>query len=101
MYTSAINGIAGTSPDNMADDMTPLFESLVENVKSPNVDLEGPLQMQISALDYSSYVGVIGVGRIKRGSIKVGQQIKVVASDAARYDASISYLSTCNELYGR
>tara|TARA_B110000902_G_scaffold34762_1_gene36922 strand:- start:672 stop:2480 length:1809 start_codon:yes stop_codon:yes gene_type:complete len=96
MYTSAINGIAGTSPDNMADDMTPLFESLVENVKSPNVDLEGPLQMQISALDYSSYVGVIGVGRIKRGSIKVGQQIKVVASDgkvrAAKLQNVMSYM---------
>ncbi|MCO4838316.1 MAG: translational GTPase TypA [Oceanospirillaceae bacterium] len=81
MYTSAINGIAGTSPDGMADDMTPLFESLVENVKSPDVDLDGPLQMQISALDYSSYVGVIGVGRIKRGSMKVGQQIKVIDAD--------------------
>ena len=96
MYTSAINGIAGTSPDNMADDMTPLFESLVENVKSPNVDLEGPLQMQISALDYSSYVGVIGVGRIKRGSMKVGQQIKVVASDgkvrAAKLQNVMSYM---------
>jgi len=96
MYTSAINGIAGTSPDNMADDMTPLFESLVENVKSPNVDLDGPLQMQISALDYSSYVGVIGVGRIKRGSIKVGQQIKVVASDgkvrAAKLQNVMSYM---------
>jgi len=96
MYTSAIKGIAGTSPDNMADDMTPLFESLVENVKSPNVDLEGPLQMQISALDYSSYVGVIGVGRIKRGSMKVGQQIKVVASDgkvrAAKLQNVMSYM---------
>jgi GTP-binding protein len=96
MYTSAINGIAGASPDNMADDMTPLFESLVENVKSPNVDLEGPLQMQISALDYSSYVGVIGVGRIKRGSMKVGQQIKVVASDgkvrAAKLQNVMSYM---------
>jgi GTP-binding protein len=96
MYTSAINGIAGTSPDNMADDMTPLFESLVENVKSPDVDLDGPLQMQISALDYSSYVGVIGVGRIKRGSIKVGQQIKVVASDgkvrAAKLQNVMSYM---------
>ena len=96
MYTSAINGIAGTSPDNMADDMTPLFESLVENVKSPNVDLEGPLQMQISALDYSSYVGVIGVGRIKRGSMKVGQQIKLVASDgkvrAAKLQNVMSYM---------
>ena len=62
MYTSAINGIAGPSPDNMSENMDPLFEALVEHVKAPDVDLEGPLQMQISALDYSSYVGVIGVG---------------------------------------
>ena len=89
MYTSAINGIAGKSPANMADDMTPLFESLVENVKSPDVDVEGPLQMQISALDYSSYVGVIGVGRIKRGAMKVGQQIKVVAADGKTRSAKL------------
>jgi len=89
MYASAINGIAGTSVDNMAEDMTPLFESLVENVKSPDVDLEGPLQMQISALDYSSYVGVIGVGRIKRGSMKVGQQVKVVGADGKARSAKL------------
>jgi len=81
MYASAINGIAGTSVEDMAEDMTPLFEALVEHVKAPDVDLEGTLQMQISALDYSSYVGVIGVGRIKRGTMKVGQQIKVAGSD--------------------
>jgi GTP-binding protein len=89
MYASAINGIAGTSVDNMAEDMTPLFESLVENVKAPDVDLEGPLQMQISALDYSSYVGVIGVGRIKRGKMKVGQQVKVVGSDGKQRTAKL------------
>jgi GTP-binding protein len=81
MYASAINGIAGTSVEDMAEDMTPLFEALVEHVKAPDVDLDGTLQMQISALDYSSYVGVIGVGRIKRGTMKVGQQIKVAGSD--------------------
>jgi len=89
MYASAINGIAGTSVDNMAEDMTPLFESLVENVKAPDVDLEGPLQMQISALDYSSYVGVIGVGRIKRGKMKLGQQVKVVGSDGKQRTAKL------------
>ena len=89
MYTSAINGIAGTSADDMADDMTPLFESLVENVKAPDVDLDGPLQMQISALDYSSYVGVIGVGRIKRGSMKLGQQVKVVGADGKARSAKL------------
>tara|TARA_B110000238_G_scaffold103419_1_gene112614 strand:- start:9229 stop:10911 length:1683 start_codon:yes stop_codon:yes gene_type:complete len=96
MYTSAINGIAGSSPDDMSDDMTPLFEALVEHVKAPNVDLEGPLQMQISALDYSSYVGVIGVGRIKRGSMKLGQQVKVVCADgkqrAAKLQNVMSYM---------
>jgi GTP-binding protein len=81
MYASAINGIAGTSVEDMAEDMTPLFEALVEHVKAPDVDLDGTLQMQISALDYSSYVGVIGVGRIKRGSMKVGQQVKVSGAD--------------------
>jgi len=89
MYTSAINGIAGPSPDNMSENMDPLFEALVEHVKAPDVDLEGPLQMQISALDYSSYVGVIGVGRIKRGSMKVGQQIKVVSSDGKQHAAKL------------
>jgi len=89
MYTSAINGIAGTSADDMAEDMTPLFESLVENVKAPDVDLDGPLQMQISALDYSSYVGVIGVGRIKRGSMKLGQQVKVVGADGKARSAKL------------
>ncbi|MBT3437429.1 MAG: translational GTPase TypA [Oceanospirillaceae bacterium] len=81
MYASAINGIAGTSLEDMAEDMNPLFEALVEYVKAPDVDLDGTLQMQISALDYSSYVGVIGVGRIKRGSMKLGQQVKVVSAD--------------------
>ena len=89
MYTSAINGIAGLSPDSMAENMDPLFEALVEHVKAPDVDLEGPLQMQISALDYSSYVGVIGVGRIKRGSMKLGQQVKVVGSDGKQRTAKL------------
>ena len=96
MYTSAINGIAGPSPDNMSENMDPLFEALVEHVKAPDVDLEGPLQMQISALDYSSYVGVIGVGRIKRGSMKVGQQIRVIGADgkqrAAKLQNVMSYM---------
>ena len=78
IYTSALNGIAGMEPDEMADDMTPLFQMIVDKVKAPEVDREGPLQMQISALDYSSYVGVIGVGRIARGKIKPNEQVVVV-----------------------
>ena len=89
MYTSAINGIAGTDPEDMAEDMTPLFEALVKYVKAPDVNLEGALQMQISALDYSSYVGVIGIGRIKRGQMKVGQQVKIVGADGKPRNAKL------------
>ena len=89
MYTSAINGIAGTNPEGMAEDMMPLFEALVEYVKAPDVDLDGTLQMQISALDYSSYVGVIGIGRIKRGQMKIGQQVKIVGSDGEGRNAKL------------
>jgi len=70
IYASALNGIAGDDPDNMADDMTPLFQMIVDHVEAPNVELDGPFQMQVSALDYDSFVGVIGVGRIKRGKLK-------------------------------
>lgn len=81
IYTSAINGIAGLEPDDMAEDMTPLFEMIVDKVNAPAVDIDGPFQMQISALDYSSYVGVIGVGRITRGALKPNQQVIVVGAD--------------------
>ena len=78
IYASAINGIAGTDPDEMAEDMTPLFQMIVDHVEAPKVNAEGPLQMQISALDYDSFVGVIGVGRITRGKLKPGTDVQVV-----------------------
>ena len=81
VYASAINGIAGMEADDMAEDMTPLFEMITENVPAPDVDPEAPFQMQISALDYDSYVGVIGVGRITRGSLKPNQQVVVKDAD--------------------
>ncbi len=81
IYASALNGIAGIEPDEMMDDMTPLLQMIVDKVKAPDVDPEGPLQMQISALDYSSYVGVIGVGRIARGRMKPNEQVVVVDSE--------------------
>jgi len=78
MYASALNGIAGNEPDEMAEDMTPLFEAIIDKVPAPVVDTEGPFQMQISALDYNSYVGVIGVGRVKRGKAKVNEPLMVI-----------------------
>ena len=78
IYASALNGVAGLSPDKLADDMTPLFQTVIDKVSPPQVDSDGPFQMQISSLDYSNYLGVIGIGRVKRGKIKAGAQVKVV-----------------------
>ncbi|PVZ10294.1 MULTISPECIES: translational GTPase TypA [unclassified Pseudomonas] len=79
VYASAINGIAGNDPESMADNMDPLFEAIIKHVPVPTVDAEGPFQMQISQLDYNSFLGVIGIGRIARGRIK--QNTPVVAID--------------------
>ncbi|WP_414828369.1 translational GTPase TypA [Alteromonas sp. H39] len=81
VYASALNGWASHSSDETGTDMTPLFETIIDKVAEPNVDLDGPFQMQISQLDYNSYVGVIGVGRIKRGKVKVNQQVTVATAD--------------------
>lgn len=89
VYASALNGVAGLEPDNIAEDMTPLFQMIVDKVKPPKVDTEGPFQMQISALDYNSYVGVIGIGRITRGSLAPNQQIVVVTPTGETRKAKI------------
>jgi GTP-binding protein len=80
IFASALNGVAGHEPESLAKDMTPLLQMIVDKVRSPAVNRDGPLQMQISALDYNSYVGVIGVGRITRGKLKPNEQIVVVDS---------------------
>ncbi len=81
IYTSAIQGIAGLEHENMSADMQPLFETVIDKVPAPTVNSDGPLQMQISALDYSSYVGVIGVGRITRGTLSPNTQVVVVDAE--------------------
>ena len=81
IFTSAINGIAGNDHSDMSEDMTPLYKMIIEEVPAPKVDEKGPFQMQISALAYDSYVGVIGVGRITRGLLKPGQQVIVKSAN--------------------
>lgn len=81
IFTSAINGIAGNDHSDMAEDMTPLYKMIVEEVPAPKVDENGPFQMQISALAYDSYVGVVGVGRITRGLLKPGQQVIIKSAN--------------------
>ncbi|HXH03386.1 MAG TPA: translational GTPase TypA [Candidatus Competibacteraceae bacterium] len=84
VYCSALHGYASLDPQARAGDMTPLFEAIVRHVSPPKVDLEGPFQMQVSSLDYNSYVGVIGIGRIQRGRIKSNTAVTVVDRDGNR-----------------
>ncbi|MEW9797103.1 translational GTPase TypA [Alteromonas sp. CYL-A6] len=84
VYASALNGWASLDSDTTGTDMTPLFETIVEQVSPPNADINGPFQMQISQLDYNSYVGVIGVGRVKRGTVKPNQQVTVVTASGEK-----------------
>jgi GTP-binding protein len=78
VYASALNGYASLDSTVREGDMTPLFETIVEQVPAPDTDDEGPFQMQISTLDYNNYVGVIGIGRIKRGELSTNTQVKIV-----------------------
>ncbi len=84
VYASAIQGVAGMEPDNLEDNMTPLLDLIVREVPPPEVDAEGPLQMQISSLDYSTYEGVMGIGRVTRGTIERNQQVMVANADGVR-----------------
>jgi len=81
VYTSALNGYAGLTPDVRAGDMTPLFETIINHVAPPKVDPEGPFQMQVSSIAYSSYVGAIAIGRITRGMVKTNQAVTVIDRD--------------------
>ena len=78
IYASAIEGISGLEANEMSSDMTPLMQMILDKVPSPEVNIDGPLQLQISALDSNSYVGVIGIGRIKQGSVRPNDHIIVV-----------------------
>ncbi|ORE89602.1 GTP-binding protein TypA [Oceanococcus atlanticus] len=89
VYASALNGYAGEDDSVRDGDMTPLFQTIIDKVSAPNLDGDGAFQMQITSLDYSSYVGVIGTGRVSRGTVKPGSQVMVVARDGAMRRAKI------------
>lgn len=78
VYASALQGYAGLDQDVRGGDMTPLFEAIVRHVSAPDVDLDAPFQMQVSSLDYSSYVGAIAIGRIRRGRIKANDRVVAI-----------------------
>ena len=81
IYASALNGYASSSDQDRSGDMTPLFESIVEYVNPPQVEIDGPFQLQVSSLDYDSYKGVLGIGRITRGQVARNTAIKIIGID--------------------
>ena len=94
IYASALKGYAGKSADVRDGTMEPLFEAIIDHVPPPSVELEGPLQLQVSSLDYSSYVGLLGIGRVSRGIVRRNMPVTVVQRDGTERNAQIM------ELYG-
>ncbi|ATF09452.1 translational GTPase TypA [Candidatus Enterovibrio altilux] len=89
IYASALNGWATLKEGEIGDNMEPLFQAVVDNVTAPVVDAYGSTQMQISQLDYSSYVGVIGIGRVTRGLVKPNQQVIIISADGTTRNGKI------------
>ena len=89
IYASAIKGISGLEIDKLEQNMTPLLDMILEKVPAPNVDVKAPLQFQISALDSNNYVGVIGIGRIKKGIVKPNDQVVIINRDGKTRKAKI------------
>lgn len=81
VYASALNGYAGMDADVREGDMTPLFQAIIDNVSHPDVEPNAPFQLQVSSLDYNSYVGLIGIGRIKQGKVTKNTAVKVIDID--------------------
>ena len=98
IYASALGGYASEDDDVRDGDMTPMFEVIVNKVPAPNVDLDGPFQMQITSLDYSSFVGAIGIGRIERGIAKKNMQNVLVSPDGSKRNIKIVQLLSFNGL---
>ncbi len=89
IYTSALLGFATLDPDVASDNMEPLFQTIVDRVAPPDVDVNAPFQMQVSTLDYSSYVGAIAIGRIKRGTVKSSMPVTLIDMDGNKRNGKI------------
>ena len=89
IYASALEGYAGDESDVRGGDMNPLFETIVKHVPHPEVDPDGPLQLQVSSLDYDTYVGLLGIGRIRRGTLRANSPVSVVAPDGTSRRARV------------
>ncbi len=94
VFASALNGFAMLDADKPGTDMRPLFETILKHVPQPEVDEDAPLQLQICSLDYSTYIGQLGIGRIKRGRIKPNQEVVVYYGDESRGKAKVGQVLT-------
>ena len=92
VYASAINGFATEDVSNVTDNMDYLFQTIIDHVPPPPVDVDAPFQMQVSQLDYSSYLGVIGIGRIKQGSVKANGQVSVIDAEGKTKNGRLAKL---------
>jgi len=98
IYASALGGYASEDDSIRDGDMTPMFEVIIDKAPAPNVDLDGPFQMQITSLDYSSFVGAIGIGRIERGVAKKNMQNVLITPDGSKRNIKIVQLLSFNGL---
>ncbi len=89
IYASGLNGFAGLEDTVRDGDMNPLFQMVVDKVSAPDVDTEGPFRMQVSSLDYNSYVGVIGVGRIERGKVKTNTPVTIIDTEGKKRNGRV------------
>src|SRR5262249_46662270 len=98
IYASGRNGVATTDLAVTPTDIRPLFDAILKHVPCPEVDPDGPLQMLVTTLDYSDYVGRIAIGRVVRGKIKKGQQIALLKHDGQRINDQVAQLYTFDRL---
>ena len=98
IYASALQGYAGTDPQPTGNDTTPLLDAIVEHVPAPDVQLDGALQLQVSSLDYSSYLGVLGIGRVSRGIAHAKSRVDIVKPDGSSRGGQIAHLFGFNGL---
>ncbi|MCM3740471.1 translational GTPase TypA [Oceanobacillus luteolus] len=92
VYASALNGTSGLTPDDQQETMDPIFEMIMKHIPAPIDNRDEPLQFQVTLLDYNDYVGRIGVGRVARGKIHVGQQVVVIKKDGTQKNFRITKL---------
>ncbi|HED38859.1 MAG TPA: translational GTPase TypA [Chromatiales bacterium] len=93
VYCSGLNGYASFDVDAREGDMTPIFQTIIDKVSAPDVDSDGPFQMQVSSLDHNSYVGVIGIGRITRGKLKTNTQVTIIDNEGKTRNGRVLQVS--------